>query len=887
VSAWKEIVRRLAHLGRRARFDRELDEEMAFHVDARADELEASGLTRAAAVAAARREFGSRDRARESVREAWSFRMIEDAIADLRYALRAFRRSPAFTVTAVVSLALGIGANSTMFAALDAILWKPLPVADPASLVRLSLTRAEAENTGVLPLEYVERLRGAGIFADLITVSSDGLSFGYDDRAERIVGAVVSPNFFSFVGVSPVIGRGFSDEAQNGGWAPEAVLSYRFWQRRFAGNPGVIGATIRLNTVPFTIVGVAPESFFDLTPGYEPELRLPILPTGRQLAQMDLASGAPARRVGVMARLRPSTTPASAEAAADNVLQDWLRTTSLPMPRAPYRHVRVQAAATGFASDVAQFRTPMFVLLALVGLVLLIACVNVASMLLARGLARHREMALRASIGAGRARLVRQLLTESVLLAAAGGVGGIAVAYWAVSALVWFLPQGHISFVVDVRPDGRVLAFTSALSMVTGIVFGLLPAVQATRDSVVAGLKAESAGLLRAAGSGGVRKALVIVQVAFSLLLLIAAGWFVRALSSLRPLDFHAPADRVVLFTMKPQREIYGPDRMRSLVGELQQRIGALPGVRSASFAEFGPLGSRTDNVDYESDDRTSVHGALDLVSPRFFETVGLPLMAGRDFEAGDRRDTPPVAIVNEALARALFHGATPIGRRVRIVGDPERRLFEVVGVAATTHYYDLHTVPAPAAWIALAQETPYMPTLHVRSDAADTAAVVSAVRREFDAVDKGFPIFNIKTLADRIDDSLSRERMVATLSAVFGGVALLLAGVGLYGILAYSVSRRQREIGIRMALGSTRRAVLWLVAREAAFVVAAGAVAGTALATLAGPIAARYLYGIAPYDLGVVLGSAAAMAVIALVAASIPASRAAQVEPVRALRSE
>ena len=880
------FLRRLAHLGRRTRFDSDLDDEMTFHVESRADELVAGGVGRVEAVAVARREFGSRDRARESTREAWAFRRIEDLISDVRFALRAFRRSPAFTLTAIASLAIGIGANSTMFAALDAVLWKPLPVADSRSLVRLSLARAEANETSVVPLEYVERLRDAGIFADLVVADEDGLSFGYDDRAERIVGQVVSPNFFAMLGVQPILGRGFSADVQNGRWAAEAVLSHRFWRHRFGGDPAVIGRTIHLNTVPFTIVGVAPESFFDLTVGFEPELRVPMLPRGRQVPQMDLASGAPARRVHVMARLRPSTTAASVETVADAEMQEWLHTTSLPSPRVPYRHVRVRAAGAGFDGDLTQFRTPMFVLLALVGIVLVIACANVAGMLLARGVARQRELALRASIGAGRARLVRQLLTESVLLAAVGGAGGVAFAFWAAQALAWFLPQGHIGIVVDLRPDGRALAFTSALTFVTAVVFGLLPAAHATRGSIVAGLK-DAAGLSRAGHGGRVRRSLVVAQVAFSLLLLIAAGWFVRALSSLRPLDFHAPADRVVLFTMKPQREIYTPDRVRQLVTEIERRVAALPGVRLAAFAENGPLGSRIDNVTYETDDRTSVHGALDLVSPGFFGTVGLPIVAGRDFEAGDRQGTPLVAIVNDALGRALFHGANPIGRRIRVPGDPLRRTFEVVGVAATTHYYDLHAAPAPAAWISLQQETPYMPTLHVRTNGTDAAATIAAVRREFDAVDKGFPVFNVRTFEDRIDDSLSRERMVATISAAFGVAALLLSAVGLYGIVAYSVSRRQREIGIRMALGSTRQSVTWLIAREALGVVAVGALVGAVLATGAGPIVARYLYGIAPYDAGVLLAAGGAMFVIALIAASVPAARAARVDPFVTLRSE
>jgi predicted permease len=884
MKAWHEFLRRIARIGRRARFDNDLDAEIQFHIEARADELIESGAPRAEALAQARREFGSRLRARESSDEAWRFQWFEDLHADIRYAIRTFRRSPAFTATAVTSLALGIGASSAMFAALDAILWKPLPVTDPGSLVRVSLTRAAADETQFVPLDYVEQLRAAGIFSDLILSSGDGLSFAYDGRAERIVGDVVSPNFFAALGLRPAIGRGFSSEVQNGRWAAEAVLSYRFWQRRFAGDPAVIGRTIHLNTYPFTIVGVAPEPFFDLARGFDPELRIPIMPIGQTLPQIEQLSGEPTRRIAVTARVKPSMTAAGSEAAADARLQDWLRSAPPSIARQQYRHAHLQTAEAGLVGDMAPFRAPMFVLLALVALVLITACANVASMLLARGIARDRELALRASIGAGRTRLARQLLTESILLAAAGGLAGVAIAFWVSNALVWFLPQGHISLVIDLRPDARVLAFTSVLSVLTGIVFGLAPALQASRRDLAIGLKADPAG---ASHRTRTRGALVVAQVALSLVLLIVAGWFIRAVSNLRPLDFRVPTDRVLLFTLKPQREIYDADRMRQLVAELHRRMATVPGAQSTALAEFGPLGSRSDSVTYETQDASAVHGALDLVTPRFFETIGVPILAGRDFDERDTHTAPAVVVINEALAQALFRGAPALGRTLKVPGDPRKRTFTVIGVVANTRYYDLHTKPGPAGWIGLLQETPYMPTLHVRASTGDVGSVVTAVRQEFDAIDKGFPIFNIKTLAARVEDSLARERMVANISVTFGVLALVLAGVGLYGLLAYSVSRRQREIGIRLALGSSGGAVLWGVAREAAVLVIWGALAGLAIALVGGRLASPYLFGVAQFDPGVLVASAGALGVIALIAVSVPAVRATRVDPMLALKAE
>jgi len=882
---WQELLRRLGQLARRSRFDRELDAEIAFHIDARADELVESGVPRDDAVEQARREFGSRLRARESSHEAWQFRWLDDLRGDLRYAIRAFRGAPAFTLTAVASLALGVGASSAMFGALDAILWKPLPVTDPQTLVRLSLARASGEQATQVPLEYLEQVRRAEIFEDLILDASDGLSFRYDDRAERIVGAAVSPNYFTALGLHPALGRGFSAEIQAGRWTAEAVLSYRFWQSRFGGAPGVVGQTIHLNTHPFTIVGVLPASFYDLERGFEPELRIPLMPIGQRLPQLDLLSGSLDRRITVIARLNTSVTAAQAEGAADGQLQAWLGTTALPyVPRQQYRHVRLAAVDADWGGILSEFRAPLLVLLTLVALVLFIACANVANMLLARGIARHRELALRASIGAGRTRLVRQLLTESVLLAVAGGIVGIAVAFWVADALVWFLPQGHISVVIDFRPDRRVLAFASALSLLTGVAFGLVPALQTTRRDLAIGLKADAAG---ASTSARTRRGLVLAQVALSLVLLIVAGWFIRTVSHLRPVEFRVPADRVLLFTMKPQREIYDANRMRLLVAELHRRMSDLPGVRSSALAEFGPFGSRRDFVPFESESASSIRGALDLVTPEFFETIGLPFAAGRDFGPVDTLSSPPVVIVNEALARALFLGAPPLGRTLRVPGDPQKRTFTVVGVVANSHYYDVRQTPGPAAWIPLLQETPYMPTLHVRTSDAGVGSVMTAVRQAFDATDRGFPIFNIKSLEDRVADSLARERMVANISATFGVLALLLAGVGLYGILAYSVSRRTREIGIRLALGSSAPAVLWCVVREAAALVAAGAVAGAALAMLAGRLASPYMFGVSTFDAAVLAVASAALAVVAVAAVSIPAARAARVDPILALRTE
>jgi macrolide transport system ATP-binding/permease protein len=467
LSIFAEWVNRFRYAGRRVRFDDELDDEIRFHLETRAAELERSGLSRDDASAQARREFGSTTRMREESRSAWQFQWLEDLGADLRYAFRSFVRSPGFTVTAVLSLALGIGANTAIFTALDAVLWRPLPVAEPAGLVQLSILRKGSRGIYNPPAELVRRLPGTGVFSDVIASTSDGLSFAYDDRAERIIGEAVSPNFFTVLGVQPILGHAFTPAVQQGSWAAEAVISYNFWRRRFGGDPAVIGKTIRLNTHPFTIVGVSPASFCGLARGTDYEVRIPILPSGGQVREIGLINAT--QSFCSVARLKPGVTPSQATAAVAVQFQEFLRITTNPRYRNSTAVELVLRSARRGVDDqpaLLQLRDPLFVVTGLVAIVLLIACVNVANMLLARATARYREFAIRASIGAGRFRLIRQMLTESVLLSLAGGALGIAVACWSAGVLFRFLPQGHVSIVLNMTPDARALLLTFGLSIV-------------------------------------------------------------------------------------------------------------------------------------------------------------------------------------------------------------------------------------------------------------------------------------------------------------------------------------------------------------------------------------------------------------------------------------
>jgi len=900
---WKQEIRqRLAGVKLEPAREAAIFEELAQYLDDYYAELLAGGATEAEAYRQTLTELhGSELLVRELrclertpkheslVLGARRTNMLRDGLQDLRFGLRMLRKSPGFAAIAVLSLALGIGANSAIFTALDAVLWKPLPVADPDSLVRLAITRKNRNEIGMVPAAFADSLSKADIFADVITLTMDGVSFSYDDRAERISGEVVSPNFFTALGVVPYMGLGFSPEVRAGHWSPEVVLSYRFWLRRFAGDASVIGRTVRVNGYPFTVVGVSPPEF-SVWRGFEPELHLPSLPAGQQLSQIELLDGSPGHSVMMMARLKSRATIAQAEAAADIPFQNFLRTMPAPeLSSAGYQRLRVLDHARGW-NRVEGLQAPLFTLFALVSIVLLIACANVANLLLVRATARRAELAVRASMGANRSRLLRQMLAESLLLSLLGGALAIVVANWVTPAMLKLLPKGHVEFVLNLQPDARAMFFTFALALLTSILFGLTPAIQATRGDLAATLKAGSNASIGESRRASFRQLLVVSQVALSLMLLIVTGVCLRTVAQLRQVEFQVSPESVLLFTLKPQPELYTTEQRSLLATELVRRVSEIPGAQSVALAEAGPLSSRFSGRGFpiETPGRDPTLGDLDSVSPRFFETIGVPLLAGRDFTAADRPGAPPVAIINQSLALEFFKNENPLGRSLTCtIGQDRRGPYEIVGVVADVHYTDLRQAPRPMAWITFQEGPPYMPTLHVRSSSRDTAAMTAAVRREFDALDKGFPVFDIKTLELRIEHKLAQERIVAYFAAAFGVLAIFLAAVGLYGVLAYSVSRRTREIGIRMALGATRSDVLWMAFKESAWLVSAGIAIGAPMALAATRLISSTLFDIGAIDPVATLIAASLLVGVAAVASFIPARRASRIDPMVALRHE
>jgi predicted permease len=888
MSLLRNIATGLRSLFRKERVDRELEEELGAYLEMAAAEKMQQGMTRQEAVRAVRLERGSPEVTREIVRSATWESFLETCWQDVRFGLRMLTKNPGFTAVVVLMLALGIGANAAIFNTANAVLWRKLPVADPQSLVRLIAVRQDRTEHESIPIGIAEELRRSrNIFSDVITRSDDGLSFSYKGgAAERVVGEVVSPDFFDSLGIRPALGQGFSAAVLKGQWAPEVVLSYRFWQRRFGSDPHVLGQSIRLNDYPFTIVGVSPEDFYSLVVGFDPELRVPQMPPGQSLSQSELLSTAdPA----IMAPLKPGIGIVQAEAAADAACQQFLQDDRLNQHEAnPTRHIRLAPGPRGWQGELAHYRTSLLVLVGLACVVLLVASFNLTSMLHARATTRRRELAVRAAIGASKSRLVRQMFTESTLLAAAAGAVSLAIMSSTGETILGFLPQGHINVVLNVSPDLRTLWFTAALTVFVGMLMGLVPALYVTRNNLTLGLKSDSAASIGDARGAVFRRVLTMGQVALSLLLLTMAGLFERSLMNLRAADPFPQPDRVLVFRMKPQKELYDGQKIRNFTAEVAQRMSTLPGVNFAGLAEEGPYGSRgAMHVTVGASDGRTARSDMDIVSPGLFATLGVPLLNGRDFSVQDGEHAKRVVVVDEVLARQLFGNDDPVGKMVEASVEEGDVEFEIIGVVGASRYFDLHQSPPPMIFFSLQQAGPYMPTLHVRAGSANTAIVVSEVRREFAVIDKNVPIFDIKTLRDRALDNLAQQRLVSDLAATFGALALTLVTIGLYGLVAFSVAQRTREIGIRVALGAERRQIMSLIAWQGMQVVLIGVALGLPISFLLARQIAGMLYTVHPDDPLSFATVMFVLGVVTMLACYIPARRAMRVDPIVALRYE
>jgi predicted permease len=843
---------------------------------------------------------------------------MEALFKDLRYAVRQFVRNPVFTAVAVVSLAIGIGANTAIFSILDAILMKTLPVRDPQELVILTNPNSSGVSDGLdtgernmlTYAEYVQLRDHATTLSGLCVAESEldrwHVHLG-NGGEEDVRGRLVSEDYFAVLGVDPAIGRFFNVEDGKGpGQDPYAVISYDFWQRRFGGNTSVLGAPIRLLNTTYTIIGVAQPGFHGESVGEKPDVWLPMLMElqvmpGRDWLHEDLSkSMSKTMWLHAFGRLKPGMSQAKAQTEIDvlfrGIIENGYPATLAPETRKEVldQHLKLHDARTGAFGGRDDFSQQLLMLLAASGVVLLIACINVANLLLARATARYKEVGVRLSIGASRMRLVRQFLTESLVLSALGGIAGAAVAWAASRGLVVLLAGRRQSLTLIPGIDWRVLAFTAGVTFLTGFVFGLVPALRGTRVNVTESLRDSGRGITGSSGRLNLAKGLVIAQVALSLLLVIGAGLFLRTLWNLQAVNLGYPKEKLLMATVDGLTAGYKDARLSILWRDLTDKLRATPGVQGATYSTNGLFsGSESgDAIDVEGftpqNDRDK-NSRFDTIGPQYFSTVGIPLLLGREFGAQDTAASPKVCVINEAFAKKFFAGRSPIGRHVTEKFGDRRTTFEIVGVARDARDHRLRGdiphrfyIPAdqnmegPANWA----------TFEIRT-AGDPEQVLEAVRKTIRSVNADLPIDNARPLAENIDRVNDQPRMIARLCTIFGLVALLLAATGLYGVLSYGVARRTNEIGIRMALGAGRGDVIGMILRETGIMILIGVVTGVAAAAGAAKLVSSRLYGLSTMDPTTLVAATAILAVVALVAGYIPAARAARVNPTAALRHE
>jgi putative ABC transport system permease protein len=866
-----------ALLGRR-RSEQELDSELREFLQTSVDDKIRNGLNPEDAHRAARVEMGSLAAVKDRVRDAGWETLVESAWQDVRYGARTLRRSPGFAATAIAILTLGIGANTAIFSLLNAVMLRTLPVREPAQLVEpMSRYPGEPRLNGYA-LDFYEYVRDHNhVFADVTGVMPGSFKVAREGAEEETVdGEYAAGNLFPVLGLEPALGRLIDPRDVEPGAAPVAVINWSYWKSRFNSNPAILGTQIKVNGVPSAIVGVTPRAFVGLQPGVVPAVWLPaVRPRGFRM----------------LARLKAGVSIEQAQAEMNVLHRPTLEALAQNDPRWLQSTMEVASAAAGFSMLRDRFGAPLQVLLPVVGLLLVIACMNVASMLLARGAARRREMAVRVSLGAGRLRLARQVLTESLLLSLAGSALGVGLAWFAAGALLRLVYSGRLPpgwpphLEIQVAPDMRVLLFTAGVAVLTGVLFGLAPAWSAFRSAPIS--------VLREIGSAGVRKSrrrfgqgLVAAQVALSVVLLSAAGLCLAHLSNLRNVDTGFRRDSVLLVTLNAQGSGYDRAQLTVLYKTLLDRFDAIPGVRSAAHCAVAPIDggavssfATVEGFQEKPADRRRVHE--NWVGPRYFETLGTPFVAGRDFQYADA-GRPRVAIVNQAMARYYFGAASPLGRHLTLERDTVP--YEIVGVVGDAKYEDLHEAAPRTVYLNAFQDGHIQTQFALRTD-VNPAAVAPQVRRAVEEVLKTVRIGKVRTLSDQVDASLVLERVMAMLSGMFGALGACLAAIGLYGLLAYTVATRTNEIGVRMALGATTGDVMRMVLKGAFGLVCAGLVVGVPAAIASQRFAASLVQGLPVKSVLPIAAAGVMMILIALLAAYLPARRAARVQPVTALR--
>ncbi|HXA07385.1 MAG TPA: ABC transporter permease [Bryobacteraceae bacterium] len=889
-----KILLRCRSLFRRRDIEQELDDELRFHFQQQVEENIAAGMSDEEARYAARRTIGGLAQIQEQCRDTRRVNWIGDLGTDVRYALRILRKSPGFTAAAVLSLTLGIGINTAVFSLINAVLLRTLPVKDPEQLVVFN-----HRNDISYPM-YQDLRDGNTVLSGLLCRFTIPASMSGDGQTDRISAELVSGNYFQVLGVDALIGRTLMpDDARVPGAQPVVVISNAFWRRRFGSDPGVVGKTIRLDGHPMTVVGITPAGFQGTEVGVSPDVRVPITMVRAMLPDLPAHVDMNSRGWGwldLVGRLKEGVSRVKAESALNafymHAREDEVRSVFKDLAASDKARVlseklRLEPGSRGVSALREMFSRQLWVLMAAVSIVLLIACMNVASLLLARAMARQREIAVRLALGASRVRVVRQLITESVILVLISTAASVVIARWGSRMLASFLPDGRLPVALNVDLDFRVLAFAVIVSLAAGILFGLAPALQLTRSAVAPALKAQ-ASLSGLRGSLTLRKVLTIAQVALSLLLLEGAGLFVRTLRNLKAVDIGYDRENVLLLELVPLLNGYSNDQSTRFFEQVIERVNQLPGVRSASIGSMGLLGPGLARHDIHVEGYNAPLGEervvwINSVSPKYFETLRIPLLQGRSFTARDTKSAAKVAIVNQTFVRQYFGGENPLGRHL---GFGDANDIVIVGVVPDGKYKDVREKTPELVYRPFEQNLDQPMTLQAR-EVGNPAKVTAAIRREVQAADANVPIYNVRTLEAQLDESLSQERLVATLSSWFGVFALLLASIGLYGVLAYSVTRRTNEIGLRMALGAERGGVIWMVLREALLLVGTGIAIGVPLAFALARSVSSLLYGLKPTDSLTISAAVVLLFVVAAVASYLPALRASRVDPMVALRYE
>jgi len=886
-----------------------LDEEVQSHLRMAAQERMEQGETAEQARTSAVREFGNVALVKDVTRGMWGFRWLETLLQDLRYGLRMLRKNPGFTAVAVLTLALGIGANTAIFSLLNAIMLRDLPVQKPEQLVLLGKGRAGGSTDDFASTElysypfYREMRQKNQVFSDVSAVLS--LLFakihgavGGSAELESMSVQLVSGSYFPHLGVKPLLGRSFTEaDDEPVGGHPVAMVSYSWWDRRWARNPAIVGKTVIIGSTVYTIIGVTPPGFFGTTVGESPDLWIPLSMEKQVSPGWNGLDNKGFQSLYILGRLKSGVEVGQAQAdvnlLARQIWQEQAGSALTKRQQDVLQHAQIDL--TSVERGLPRLRRgaslPLQILMAVVALVLLIDCANIATLLLARATTRQREIAVRMSLGASRARLIRQMLTENLLLALAGGALGVVLAWWASNGLLAMMPHGAEPLPLDVAPDARVLGFTFIVSLATALLCGTGPALRATRITLSPSLK-EGRGAVSVASRTPLAKGLIVSQVALSLVLLIGAGLFLRTLVNFSNVDTGFNKENVLTFGIDPPSVGYKEDlRLVNLYQQIEQRVSALPGVRgdSISFFTFAQ-GAWTDPVSVmgrtptPEDDMDATHN---VVGSGYFATMGIPVLVGRVFGPQDTGASPKVAVINETFARWYFPGGSPIGRHFGIGGDPAHSNdIEVVGVVKNAKYQDLGERPFPAAYYPYTQHAQYLNDFEVRYTGKPDV-LISEVRQAIDHVDHGLPVIYEGTMVEQVNRSLRGQTLIARLSTFFGLLAAFLACIGIYGLMSYAVRRRTNEIGIRMALGAERSGVLWMVLRESLMLVAVGVLIGIPAALAAARLISSMLYGLKATDPITITAAALAMIAVAALAGYLPARRAAKVDPMVALRYE